>query len=63
MLLLEQGNYRLVVADDNDYSAIKYFVKYFNLPRASHRVGADSDWMLEDGSVVSVSRGDDHLIV
>ena len=63
MLLLEQGNCRLVVAGDDDYLAIKYFVKYFNLPKVSHRVGADSDWMLEDGSVVSVSRGDDHLVV
>lgn len=62
MLLLEQGNCRLVVADDDEYSAVKFFVKYFNLAAVQGQTES-FDWMLEDGSVVSVSTGEEYLVL
>ena len=62
MVLVELGENRLVVDTFDDEYAVGVLVDYFGLPSVDGQNEA-GDWVLEDGSIVSVCISDEFLIV
>ena len=63
MLLVEAGECRIVTADDDEECAVQRLVEYFGLSEISHQDEESADWVLKDGTIVSICFQDDYLIV